>query len=83
MNIHINKSYQLNSGSPTSKEENIKVLFKELVESQGSVKTEWVNEDQVKVNNIPSTQLHTFILEAEKLGKKIQYSKQTVITVID
>lgn len=64
----------------------LKVLFektvmedKDLLDIQG----EWVSDSEIVLNQMPSLSLHRFLLKAEKLGKNIEYKKQTVINIID
>lgn len=60
-----------------------KNLFKEVIEAKKDMAVEWVNDDEVCINSPSALPIHSFVLEAEKLGKKVNYSKQTIITIID
>ena len=61
-------------------------LFQKTLESKGEYPlegSEWTGDKELKVDGLSSMTLHSFILEAESLGKKITYSKSLKIKISD
>ncbi len=57
----------------------IEMMRKKGVDDSENMK--WQNDHVVEVNSLTQKDLHDFILHAETLGKKITYSKQTIISI--
>ncbi|UTW64991.1 hypothetical protein KFE94_09890 [bacterium SCSIO 12643] len=61
-----------------------KALFDETVKNKGEqnrVKTRFVNDSTMEVEGLSKMALHSYLLEAEKLGKKIEFVKTTTIKI--
>ena len=61
-------------------------LFQETVERKGEIETvqqHWVSDQELEVEGLSNTTLHSFLLEAEKLGKKITYTKTLTVKISD
>ncbi|MGB3465572.1 MAG: hypothetical protein WBA74_09890 [Cyclobacteriaceae bacterium] len=56
-----------------------KVLTEKGIDSADNIK--WIDNQNIEVNDLPPSALHTFLLEAEKLGKKIGFEKKTIIKI--
>lgn len=88
MKITIQSNYRQES-SPSVKKVNdsslneLKMLFENMMKHDEELNIKWVDESEVVLNKIPSMQLHSFLLQAERLGKNIEYHKQTVIKIVD
>ena len=64
--------------------ENLKELFVDVLKNKNEYvedQINWQNNETVSVSNVSSMALHSFVLEAEKLGKNITYTKKTVIEI--
>ncbi len=61
--------------------EKIKTLLNDLVINNSNISESDVNwnGDQIELGKVSALQLHTFLLEAEKLGLNIQMEKKTLI----
>lgn len=61
-------------------------LMQKTLESKGEYpleKSEWVGENELVVEGLSEMTLHTFLLKAESLGKKITYTKTLKIKISD
>ena len=61
-------------------------LLQKTLEDKGEyplAKSEWSGESELKVEGLSDMTLHSFILKAESLGKKITYSKSLRIKISD
>lgn len=61
-------------------------LFQKTLESKGDYpldKCEWNTEKELQVGELPAMTLHSFLLQAESLGKKITFSKSLKIQITD
>lgn len=61
-------------------------LFQKTLESKGEyplANCEWNGEKELQADNLSSMTLHSFILKAESLGKKITYSRSLKIKISD
>lgn len=64
----------------------LKSVFKNTVLKHGEqndMTVEWVSDSEVVLDRLPAIPLHTFVLMAEKMGKKVSYQKYTTIHIID
>ena len=69
-----------------SKDANLAYLLNEVLESKGElseVKKEWIGKNEVKMEGMSNMTLHSFILKAEELGKKITYTRTLKVTITD
>lgn len=41
----------------------------------------WIDDENVEIHNVSNPTLNCFLLEAERQGKDISFTKQTVITI--
>ena len=46
-------------------------------------KTTWINDQEIKVEGLSKMTLHSFIMKAEQLGKKIKYRRSLVVEITD
>ena len=81
--------------SPMSDEQKMKVretapslyrIFEETLKAKGEYnlnEINWNGDDELEMEYLSQNALHTFILEAEKLGKKITYNKSLTIKISD
>lgn len=61
-------------------------LFEQTLEQKGeadSLQKHWTSENELEVEGLSNTTLHSFVLEAEKLGKKITYTKTLSVKISD
>ncbi len=61
-------------------------LFIETMKSKGgsgSVKSNWLDHSEVEVRGMSHMTLHSFLLEAEKLGKNLEYVKTLTVKITD
>lgn len=61
-------------------------LFKKSISEKDAISLEdieWVDDKTVKLSGDASTNIHSFVLLAEALGKDITYTKQTIIKISD
>lgn len=61
-------------------------LFDETVQLKGEssqLKKNWISDSQMEVEGLSNTTLHSFVLEAEKLGKKITYTRTIQVKISD
>jgi len=61
-------------------------LFEETLKQKNeysSSETKWINDNEVQVNGMSDMTLHSFILKAEELGKKITYTKTLKVSISD
>lgn len=82
----INKTFKhetSNVSVSSSNNQQLKELFESIVSPKLSTKAQWVNDDEVIMEQDASIALHSFLLKAERLGKNIEYVKQTVIKIVD
>ena len=93
LTIHIPNTYSHTSAMPESlKQEaqkhapSLVELFAQTLQEKGaydSANTEWLSENEVEVKELPNLVLHSFILKAEELGKKITYTKTLTVKISD
>lgn len=50
---------------------------------EGKVQQRWVADDEMEVEGLSKSALHSFILEAEELGKKITYTETLRVKISD
>ncbi|MEO9851659.1 MAG: hypothetical protein ABJH72_22085 [Reichenbachiella sp.] len=60
-------------------------LLDSTIKSKGESlsKKEWVEGHTLEVEGLSQMTLHSFILQAEKLGKRIQYTKTLTVKITD
>lgn len=61
-------------------------LFDQTVQQKGEaaqLKRSWVSDSELEVEGLSSMTLHSFVLEAENLGKKITYTKTLQVKISD
>lgn len=63
------------------KDEKLKELFQEKVINQGKLKEnyKWLENGVLEIEGTAPMAVHSFILEAEKLGLNVKYTKNTII----
>lgn len=69
-----------------SKDANLAYLFNDVLDSKGElseVKKEWIGKNEIKTEGMSNMALHSFILKAEELGKKITYTRTLKVTITD
>ena len=54
-----------------------------LSEKNVSAKSTWTGENEVEVEGLSKMTLHSFILKAEELGKKIKYTRSLTVEITD
>ncbi len=92
LTIRIESEHEQNS--PMSEEQkavkraespSLYTLFQKTLESKGYPveSCEWNDEKELQADNLSSMTLHSFLLKAESLGKKITYSKSLKIKISD
>lgn len=62
----------------------VKKLFEKVLNEKGVDPTQgckWIDGQCIEVDDLPPGALHAFLLEAEKLGKKVGFEKKTIITI--
>lgn len=62
----------------------LKTMFENILKQKNEydqAKVNWVDDQSVELKNVSNQCLHSFLLEAEKQGKDISFTKQTVITI--
>ena len=80
MSDEIRRQKQMNA------EQTVPELFKDVMKSSGkldTIKMNWVDDQTVEVGELSNLTLHSFILKAEELGKKITYTKTFSIKISD
>lgn len=93
MVIHLSSSnYHESAMSEARKQEvrkhapSLPSLFDQVVkqkESYNPTSENWLSDQEVKLEGVSKMDIHTFILEAEKLGKKITYTQTLTVQVTD
>lgn len=71
---------------PSPEKACIKNTFIELLKSKNEYDqndVQWKDDEHVEVSNISSMTLHSFLLRAEEMGKRVQLEKKMVIKIID
>ena len=61
-------------------------IFEETLKAKGEYPLknfEWTSDDELEVEGLSAQTLHSFVLEAEKLGKKISYTRTTKVKISD
>ena len=61
-------------------------LFDIVLDEKGEtsqVKSKFVEEDVLEVEGLSKMTLHSYILEAERLGKKIEYTRTLTVKISD
>ena len=87
MTITINSKFTQPNGKsdrPTSNNVDLKPLFEKVLGEKGeldSSKVKWKDDETVELNSVSNMTLHSFLLEAEKLGKDVTYEKTTTIKI--
>lgn len=84
MTIHVNSNY-LHKQSKRSKAED-SVIKKAFIETLGDKLDEeknvkWLDDGTVELKGMPPSELHSFLLKVEAMGKSIKYHKKTVIEI--
>ncbi|MDW3194266.1 MAG: hypothetical protein R8G66_17965 [Cytophagales bacterium] len=78
--------------SETSKQEkragapSLETLFEQTAQRKGeaaNMKKSWVSDSAMEVEGLSNNTLHSFVLEAEKLGKKITYTRTLQVKISD
>lgn len=85
-NTMIQKNFSKSSltNEPAMTSVSAKDLFERTVKNKGehnSVKTRFVDDSTMEVEGLSKMALHSYLLEAEKLGKKIEFVKTTTIKI--
>ena len=87
MTVSINSVIKHPAAKQKQSNENVdlKELLNEIIteKSEAIENFEWVDEDTLEVKSNKGFSLHTFILEAEKLGKNISFEKKMLIKITD
>lgn len=60
-------------------------LFHQTIKDKGDdlTKRRWVGDQTLEVDGLSHATLHSFILEAEKLGKSVEYVKTLTVKIAD
>lgn len=69
------------AGSPS-----LETLFEQTAQQKGEadiLKKSWVSDHAMEVEGLSNNTLHSFVLEAEKLGKKITYTRTIQVKISD
>lgn len=64
----------------------LKSLFEQVLLEKNALdekQVRWLNNSTVEVSGSVGLALHSFVLRAEELGKKVSYEKKTVIRIAD
>lgn len=81
--------------SPMSEEQKIEArkeapslykIFETTLKSKGEYNLDeisWNSDDELEMNYLSNNALHSFVLEAEKLGKKVTYQKSLTVKISD
>ena len=85
MTIHVNSNYLHNCQTKENSSED-SVLKQTFMETLGNKLTEdkkvrWVDSGTVELNGMSPSELHSFLLKVEAMGKNIKYHKKTVIEI--
>ncbi|WP_281613932.1 hypothetical protein [Flammeovirga sp. SubArs3] len=89
MTITFNRNF-METAAQTSVHSHIKqgISISEIIQKVLSEKGEkdeftidWISPNEFEIKNISSLSLHSALLEIEKFGKKISYSKKTIIKI--
>lgn len=93
LTIHTRSSYIDPSGmSENSKKEaqenapSLYAIFEDTLKAKGEYplsKCDHMNSNEILVKGMSQQTLHTFILEAQKLGKTIEYTKTVTVKISD
>ncbi len=62
----------------------LKNMFENILKQKNEydkAQVNWVDDESVELKNVSNQCLHSFLIEAEKQGKDISFTKQTVITI--
>jgi hypothetical protein len=57
-------------------------VITQMQDANGS-KVNWVDSNTVEVSCLSGLCIHSFVLELEKLGKKVSYEKKTYLKIAD
>lgn len=88
--MRISLQSTINKPSPSLKKSEavhtpeLKTMFEKILKQKNEydqAKVNWVDDQSVELKNVSNQCLHSFLLEAEKQGKDISFTKQTVITI--
>ena len=66
--------------------DSLKKIFEDTIQEKGEFpleKAEWKNENEVTVTGLSPMTLHSFVLKAEQLGKKISYERTLKVKITD
>lgn len=89
MTITIQSKYSHETNSNNTEDstlKELKKLFENTVmkdEETEDISAKWISDNEIVLNKMPSMSLHTFLLHVEKMGKSVEFSKQTVIKIVD
>lgn len=64
----------------------LETLFEQTVEQKGEadqLKKSWVSDTELEIEGLSKMTLHSFVLEAEKLGKKITFTRTLQVKISD
>ncbi|WP_109833048.1 hypothetical protein [Reichenbachiella versicolor] len=62
----------------------MKKLFKEIMKEKGEIdeaKFNWVNGETVELKGVSPISVHSFLEQAEALGKRVKYTSTTTIDI--
>lgn len=80
----VQPSPKKNSVSETENDSQLKKVFIDVLKSKNEYDEsciEWLDDETVSCNNVSTMSLHSFLLQAEKMGKDISYTKKTIIKI--
>ena len=61
-------------------------IFETTLQSKGEYNLDeikWNSDDELEMSYLSNNALHSFVLEAEKLGKKVTYEKSLTVKISD
>ncbi len=64
----------------------LETLFDQTVQQKGEsaqLKKSWISDSEIEVEGLSNTTLHSYVLEAEKLGKKVTYTRTLQVKISD
>lgn len=64
----------------------LQTLFEQTVQEKGEagqLEKSWLSHSELEVNGLSKMTLHSFVMEAEKLGKKITFTRTLQVKISD
>ncbi len=86
VNVHTSPMSDDHKRKPRENAPSLKKIFHETVKNKGELSNVKVTEDTdgaYEVRGLSNLTLHAFILEAEKLGKKVTYKRTLEVSITE